>query len=90
MTDAVTYELKKPITVDNKTYTNFTFREATAGDLVVGDKFDGNLGKTLAILACMADVPLNVMKAVKASDLGPLTDATAPLLGESITAAGST
>ena len=88
MTDTITYTLKKPVTVDSKTYSEFTFREATAGDMAAGDHFDGAFTKTLAILAGMAGVPLNAMKAVKASDIGPLTEAVAPLLGESGTAAG--
>jgi hypothetical protein len=89
MSDTVTYTLKKPITVKGQTYTSLTFREATAGDMVAGEKFEGNLGKTLAILACMAGVEYAVMKEIRASDILPLTEATASLLGESSTAAGS-
>ena len=90
MTDTVTFTLKKPVTVGEKTYSELTFKEATAGDMALGDAVSGEFTKTLAILAGMAGVPLQVMKAIKASDIGPLTAAVAPLLGESGTAAGST
>jgi hypothetical protein len=81
-TDQVTFPLSKPISHNGTTYNSLTFREATAGDLATGESVSGDLTKTLAILACMADVPLQVVRQIRARDLKALNDLVAPLMGE--------
>jgi len=83
--DQVVFPLKKPIEQDGKTYTSLTFNEATAGDLALADSITGELTKTLAILAGMADVSIHVIKKIKASDLKALNEKVAPLMGEAVT-----
>lgn len=88
MDDTITFPLSKPVEHKGKTYTELTFREATAGDLAVGDAVNGDMNKTLAILACMAGVELAVIRGVPARDLGPMVAKVAPLLGEPAAVAG--
>lgn len=80
--DQVVFPLSKPIEHNGTTYTSLTFNEATAGDLAAGENFKGELTKTLAILAGMADVPLQVINKIRARDLKVLNDLVAPLMGE--------
>lgn len=82
MTDTVTFTLAKPIEHNGKSFSEFTFEEATAGDLAAADIVQGELNKTLAVFASMAGVPIQVMRKIKAKDLGRLSLEVAPLLGE--------
>lgn len=77
-----TVKLSSPITVGEKTYSEFTFREAEAGDLMTADAIKGDTSKIVAILACMAETPLPVFKKIKARDLTKIMDVTAALMGE--------
>lgn len=81
------FTLSKPLTVNGQTYASFTFREPTAGDLAMSDRVEGDINKTLAMMASIADVPIQVMKAVPLRDFNRLSTAVAPLLGEPETAA---
>lgn len=87
MTDTVTVTLATPITHGGKTYQELTFREATTGDIAAADAVTGEFGKSLAVLACMADVPIQVMKAIPVREFGKLTDQVSSLMGESPAAA---
>ena len=82
MTDTVTVTLSKPIEHKGNTYSDLTFREATAGDLAIADAVTGEMSKTLAILASMAGVELAIIKNVRARDLSPMIEKVAPLMGE--------
>lgn len=88
--DTVTVPLSKPIKHKEKTYTELTFREATAGDLAVADVANGNMSRTLVILACMADVELPIVKLIRARDLAVVMEKVAPLMGEPSGADGLT
>lgn len=81
MTDTVTVQLKKPIEHDGKTYSSLTFREATLGDMIAGDAVKGDLNKTAAILASIADVSLPLMRKLAIGDMKAVIAATDGLLG---------
>ncbi|GAA4182773.1 phage tail assembly protein [Shinella granuli] len=78
----VTYTLRTPIEHNGTTYQTLTFREATTGDLIVADKFDGPNGKLIATFASMADVPIQVFKQVPMRDFNRIAVAVADLMGE--------
>lgn len=82
--DPVTVTLASPIEHDGKTFATLTFREAELGDLCAGDHFDGQLQKTAALLAGMAQVSLPVIKRLKARDLATITDKVGHLMGNDI------
>ena len=58
----VNYSLKTPIEFSGKTYTDLTFREPKTGDMMVLDKFTGEMSKMVALIATIADVPIQVIK----------------------------
>lgn len=77
-----TIKLTKPLTVGDTTYSEFTFREAKTGDLMAADIIKGETSKIIAILASMADVPLNVFREVPMRDMTRIMSETAALMGE--------
>lgn len=79
-----TYELSVPVSHNEKEYKTLTFREAEVGDLVLADNFEGDMSKTVAILASISDVPLPAFKKIKAKDLNGILEATKEVLGESL------
>ncbi|MBY3434816.1 phage tail assembly protein [Rhizobium laguerreae] len=76
-----TITLSAPVEHSGKAYSELTFREATIGDLIMGDAVTGELTKTMAVLASISDVPLPAFKKIKARDLNAIMKATADLLG---------
>ena len=89
--DPVTVSLASPIEHDDKIYATLTFREAELGDLCAGDHFSGQMQKTAAVLAGMADVTLPVIKRLKARDLSIIMDKVGHLMGnESSPTTGAT
>lgn len=76
-----TVKLSAAIEHNGTTYSELNFREATVGDLIVGDAVSGELTKTMAVLASISDVPLPAFKKIKAKDLTAIMVATAELLG---------
>jgi len=82
MTENITVTLAKPVEHNGAVYSSFTFREATAGDLATADAVSGNVNQTLAMLACMADVPIQAMKKIKARDLKRVMASVGGLMGE--------
>ena len=79
--DPVTVPLASPIEYDEKIYSELTFREAELGDLCASDHFKGEMQKTAAVLAGMADVTLPVIKRLKARDLSAIMDKVGHLMG---------
>ena len=75
-------QLNTPIEHDGKTYSELTFREAETGDLMAADIFEGKNSKSIAILACMAEMPLPAFRKIKLRDLNRIMDEAAPLMGE--------
>lgn len=77
------FTLSTPVTFNEVTYSELTFREAETGDLMAADKFEGQTSKIVAILASMAEVPLPAFRKIKARDLTKIMAETASLMGES-------
>lgn len=77
-----TVTLSKPVEHNGKTYSEFTFREAEVGDLMLADAVKGETSKVVAVLASMADVPLPAFRKVKSRDLNAIMAATKDLMGE--------
>lgn len=77
----LTIQLSKPVTHNEKTYSELTFREAQVGDFMVADSFSGQMSKTIATLAVMCDVPLPAFKKIGAADFNAILDKTKELLG---------
>lgn len=83
-----THPLKSPVTHGEKTYETLTFREAEAGDFMLGDSFPGEMSRNIAMLASMSDMPLAAFKKIKARDLSKILDGTKALLGNEETTTG--
>lgn len=79
--ETVTVYLKKPITFKDQKISSLTFREPEVGDLLVGDHFDGQLNKMMAILASISETPIPAFKRIKAKDFNVIITATSALLG---------
>lgn len=79
--DPVTVPLASPIEHDGKTLTELTFREAELSDLCAADHFTGQMQKTAAVLAGMAEIPLPAIKRLKARDLSVIMDKVGHLMG---------
>lgn len=82
MSDTVTVTLSKPVTHNETTISELTFREPTVGDLILGDQIGtGQLARMSAILASISDVPLPAFKKIGAKDFSKIVDATSELMG---------
>lgn len=79
--EVVPVTLKKPVTYNDKTYTDLTFREPEVGDLIIGDTFPTGLAKMVAVLASISDVPLPAFKKIKGADFQHIITKTAGILG---------
>lgn len=78
-----TIALSRPVEHNGTKITELSFREAEVGDLFIADKFEGQMSKTIAILAAISDTPLPLFKKIPARDLNKIMAETAHLLGES-------
>src|SRR4051812_38749930 len=76
------YTLSKPIEFGGKTYAELNFREATIGDMMVTDAFKGELSKTIALLAAVADTPIQVFKLIPLKELKKMESIVDNPLGE--------
>lgn len=82
MSQKLTIKLSEPVEHNGMTYSELSFRKAKTGDLVAADAVKGEVAKSLAILACMADVSLPVMKELGLADFANISEQVAPLMGE--------
>lgn len=82
-----TYTLKNPVTFGAKTYDSLTFRNLKARDLAAADLVDGQVKKGFAILASMADVPIQVVLELDVDDLEGAQEVAAPFMGKLASAA---
>ena len=78
-----TYILNTPVTFNNVTYRELTFRKPRTGDMMAMDLVKGEVSKTVALMATIADVPLPAFKLIELDDFTALSEVVAPLLGES-------
>ena len=79
--ETVTVTLSSPIDVDKQPVSELTFREAELSDLCAADHFEGQMSKTAAILAGMANVPVMAIKKLKARDIATILDKAGHLMG---------
>lgn len=77
------YTLQTPVTFNGTTYRELTFRKPRTGDMMVMDMVKGEVSKTVALMATIADVPLPAFKLIELDDFTALSEVVAPLLGES-------
>lgn len=75
------FTLTYPIEHEGKTYTTFSFRELTMGDMVASEKINGGLAQTAFMLSRSADVPEAVILKMRATDLKRLENLVDRLLG---------
>lgn len=80
---AANYSLKTPVTHNGVTYNELTFRRPKTGDMMILDKFDGEMSKMVALIAAISDVPIQVVKEADFADFTAISEVVAPLLGES-------
>lgn len=81
MTDVVKVPLSKPIDNNGQSISELAFREPEVGDLLMGDKFETSLSRTVAVLAAISDIPLPVFKKIKGKDFQRIIKDTAGILG---------
>lgn len=73
--------LKTPITHNNVTYSELTFREAEIGDMMAADHFKTEFSGTIAVLASISGVPLPAFQKIKVSDMKNIIAQTAEQMG---------
>lgn len=83
MTKTVTVKLETPVEFNKATYSELTFRKAKARDFVAADLVKGDARRGFAILASMADVPLQVIEELDIDDFEAIGAEVAPLMGKS-------
>ena len=79
--DDIKVTLKKPVEHNGTTYTDLTFREPNVGELVVADGFDTQMGKMVAILSAVSEMPLPAFKKIAGSDFKVIVAKTQDILG---------
>ena len=83
MSQPKTVKLSTPVTHEQKVYRELTFREPTVDDMLTAEAVGGGeLRATVAMLASMAGVEMEVMKAVTRKDFQRIVKVTAPLLSD--------
>ncbi len=78
------FTLETPVTVNGETHEVLHLKRQRGKDLVVMDKFQGQLQRSYAMYASMADVTLPVIEAMDGDDIERLTEEAVPLLGKSM------
>lgn len=74
---------EEPPEHDGKSYPELTFRKMKAKDLVASDLVKGELRKSFAIFASMADVPIQVIEDLDGDDFVRMGLEVAHLMGKS-------
>lgn len=74
--------LTKAVEHGGKTYTQVTIdREPEVGDLAAMDPFEGQVMKSVALIASLADMPVPAVKKIRARDFAVLSTRLEPVLG---------
>ncbi len=79
-----TIKLATPVEFGGKTYAELTFRKPKTRDMVTSEMAAKNMGpqgQVVAMLACMADVPLPAMQETELEDLNNIISEMADFLG---------
>jgi len=79
----ITFTPSEPIEAGGETHEKLTFQRMRVRHLVAMDKVDGQMRKTVALFAAMADVPIPVIDALDMDDFERLTEEVVPLMGNS-------
>lgn len=79
----LTFKLDDPVEHDGTTYSELIFRKMKARDLIAGDGVQGEMRKTFALYASMADVPIEVVEELGLDDFSRMALEVAPLMGKS-------
>lgn len=61
--------LRTPIRDGDKIITELTFTEPSVGDLMTLDEYPGDMAKSIATIAVMTGLPMDVCKHIRASDM---------------------
>lgn len=78
-----TVVLKYPVPHGNAVLTEITLRRAKVRDVAAGDKAritDGDFAATVAMIASMANLPVDVIMDVDATDIAALGDAMSAMI----------
>lgn len=81
------FKLSESVSHGEKAYIELTFRKMKARDLVAMDAVQGEMRKTFALFASMADVPIQVIEEMDGDDFIRMGAEVAPLMGKSAKAA---
>ena len=74
--------LSKPVEHGGKTYSQVTIdREPEIGDLAAMDPFEGQVMKSVALIASLADMPVPAVKKIRARDFAVVSKRMEPVLG---------
>lgn len=84
--ESVTVKLSAPVVDGENKISELTFREPDIGDMLVSDKFKGDMEKMVAVLASISDMKLAVFKKIKTRDMAKIMAATAELMGNDMAA----
>lgn len=80
----VTVELSEPIMVENKEVSSITLRRPKAGDLIVTDHAEGDMGKTFALLERLTATPESSLRELELEDFAELSEKLADFLPASL------
>jgi hypothetical protein len=78
--ERVKVALSRPIKVGDDELSELLLREPTAGDLEATDGADGDVAKSILLIAKLADVPPSSIRSLRAKDLQTVSEAIAPFL----------
>jgi len=79
----LTFTPEEPIAVGNAVHETLTFERLRVRHMVAMDKVEGNMRKTVAMFAAMADVPMPVIDELELDDFERLSEELMPLMGKS-------
>lgn len=77
---STTINLKYPVKDGNEEISTITLRRATVRDILVMNSIEGNIAKTVAMVAQLSDLPRDVVEAMDASDFVEASEKVADFL----------
>lgn len=86
MSEPVTFTPDTPPVHNGKSYPVLSMRKMKAKDLVSADLVAGDTRKVFAVIASMADVPIQVIEDLDGDDYDRLEELVKPLMGKSMRA----
>jgi len=84
MSKTITVKLRTPVEAGGQRIVKLVLREPTVGDMLTAEAVGGGeLRQSVALLASMAGVEMEVMRCITRADFVRITEAAAPLLEDS-------